>query len=257
MNPEQAEKVGCRGLGKFLKANSFQFCYFVRNMAYQCGMIQFAAMRDRRQIGGVGLDEQSVKRDKTGHFLDLQSVFERDDAGYGNVEAKGKGRFGHSKGFGKTVKHASNLAGALLCKDAQGVGSRLAGVNNQGLASFQGGPDMGAKALALPFQITLETVVIEPGFTDRDDFRVVGQANQGIYIRLLAILRIGMNPDRSVQVGEAPGQGEGSRKPLKRNASNQCPAYPVGLHGRHEFLLPTLKVREIEVAVRIDQQGIH
>ena len=71
------------------------------------------------------------------------------------------------------MHHPTRFPRALLLHDAQGIRSRLTGMNNQRLASFTRGPDMRAKAFALPFQIAGETKIVETGFADRHDARVI------------------------------------------------------------------------------------
>ena len=253
MQSEKVKKVACRGLSQVFQTDTLQLCHLFGDMTYQSGMVQLAAMRDRCQVGRIGLDEYPVKRHEACHLFDLQRILERNNARNGNVKAEGKSGPGHGKRLGKTMKHPSNLAGALLFKDPQSIGSGFASVDNQRLAGFPCSPDMGAKTLALPFQITFETVVVQSSLANRNDFRVFCKANQCVFIRFLAVLSVGMNADRRVQIGETLCQSQHSRKTLQRDSSDQCPTHLVGFHGVQKFFFPALKIREIEVAVRINQ----
>ena len=48
-------------------------------------------------------------------------------------------------------------------------------MDNQWLAAFLGGADMAAKAIALPFQIACQTVIVESGLANGHNFRVCCQ----------------------------------------------------------------------------------
>lgn len=43
-------------------------------------MVQFAAVRDGRQIGGIGFDKKPIKRNEACNLFDLQGILERDNA---------------------------------------------------------------------------------------------------------------------------------------------------------------------------------
>ena len=82
------------------------------------------------------------------------------------VETKRKRCFGNGHCLGKTVKDAADLARTFFFENPQGICRRLARVDNQRLAGFPCGTDVGAKPVALPFQIAFEAIVIQPGFPD-------------------------------------------------------------------------------------------
>ena len=108
---------------------------------------------------------------------------------------------------------------------------------------------MGAKTIALPFEIAFETVVIETCFANRHNFGVPGKANQRVFIRFLALLCIGMDPYCRIQIGKTLGQTQHPRKALQGHAGNQSPTDLVGFHGGQKICFPPLKIWEIEMAV--------
>jgi hypothetical protein len=130
-------------------------------------------------------------------------------------------------------------------------------MNNQWLARFPRGTDMGTEALALPIQIALEAVIIETGFADGHDPGMIRKPDQRFRIRIPSILRIGMDADGRIEVGITSGQCQHVGKTLECHARDQCPADTIGLHRGQQFVLPTRKIRKIEMTVGIDQKGIH
>ena len=60
----------------------------------------------------------------------------------------------------------------LVTHDRERVRGRRARVDDERLATLARRADMRAKAGALPFEVAFEAVIIEPGFSDRDDFRL-------------------------------------------------------------------------------------
>src|SRR6266487_5507342 len=81
----------------------------------------------------------------------------------------------------------------LLPHDAQRVLGGFPRVDDQGFPAIARGADMGAKALALPLEITAHAVVIEAGLADRDYARVPGKLHQPHRIHCSAVLVIRMH----------------------------------------------------------------
>jgi len=70
---------------------------------------------------------------------------------------------------------------------------------------------MGAKTLPLPFGGILVPVVVESGFTNGDDLRVVGEVKKAGFIRLFAVSVVRVNTDRGEQTGLAVGNERSCR----------------------------------------------
>ena len=77
-----------------------------------------------------------------------------------------------------------------------------------GLPHPPGGADVRAKPLTLPLQVAGQPVVVEAGLADREDLRVIGEADQilGADFALVRIVRVYAH--RRVQIRMALGQGE-------------------------------------------------
>src|SRR6266581_1709746 len=111
------------------------------------------------------------------------------------MESQGDHRLGHRPGLGETVHHPPYFGRALFPHDSQRVLGSLARMDDERLAAFAGGAYVGSKALALPDEITVQALVIEPGFADRDDPRMPCELDQPRRILRRAILMVWMHAD--------------------------------------------------------------
>ncbi len=73
-------------------------------------------------------------------------------------------------------------------------------MDNQGFAGGPGGTDVGAKTLALPFQVALQPVVVKAGFADCDDPGVLRQAHQFVHARFRRVFIIRVDADRCIDL---------------------------------------------------------
>ncbi len=112
---------------------------------------------------------------------------------------------------------------------------------------------MHAKALALPFEVTLEAVVIQARLADGDDFRMVRQVDQLLHGRLRGVLVVGMHTDRGEDMGILLGQREHLRKvrQVDRHAQGMRDLV-LGHLGQHLGHAGG-QFRKIDVAVGIDK----
>jgi len=147
-------------------------------MAHPSGFILLAAIRHRCKIGRIGFDQHAIERHAFGNFFEFFSLFESHNAGKGNVETQIERCVGHLLRFGKAVEYAADFVGFFFAQNAQRVFTCGAGMDNQRQAGFTRGADMAAKALALPFQIASQAIVIQTGFTYRHHFFPSGQLDE-------------------------------------------------------------------------------
>src|SRR5690606_3610418 len=125
-------------------------------------------------------------------------VAEGHDAGEGDAEVHVHRRARDLPGLAETVHHAADLARALLLQDAQGVGRRLPGVDDERLAAGARSADVAAEALVLPCGRLLGAVIVEPGLADRDDAGIGRSRDQLFHGRVAAAALVRVNPDRGV-----------------------------------------------------------
>lgn len=146
--------------------------------------------------------------------------------------------------------------GVLFAEDPGRVGIRLTGMDDQRQIGFAGGGDVGAEAPLLRCARTVLVVVVEPGFAEPDNLRVLGHADQvlgGDLLRLAGRL-VGMDAD-----GAPADVIETFRK-----RQHPIEARDVGADGQHHvdarFARPVNdavevvgKLGKIEMAVAVDQ----
>ena len=190
------------------------------------------------------------------HRLQFLGALERDDARERNIETLGHGGFGHGQRFGEAVHdagHATGVrAGALFLHQADRVVAGGARVDDQGLAGFARGANVDAEALALPFQVAFETVIVQAGFADGDDLRVVGQLDQLLHGRLRRVFIVGVDADRGEDVGMLLCQGEHLREVRQVDRHAQRVRHLVLGHLGQDFGHAGCQFREIDVAMGID-----
>src|SRR5690606_11074282 len=143
---EQAREIG-RGFGAdLLQRDTANFCELLRRVNDEARLIRLTTMRDRREIGGVGLDQVAVGRHKGGDLLDLLGIAERDNAGKGNVAAKGKRPSSKVRATGAAVEQEGETPlPRLFLENSRHVYVGLAAVDNQWKTSDPGSRDVPAE----------------------------------------------------------------------------------------------------------------
>ena len=195
-------------------------------------IVGLAAVRDRCKIGAVSLDQHAIHRHKTGHFAQVGCVLEGQDAGKGDVKAQIQRRPGHLCGLRKTVENATGRAGraifALFLQDGQGVVGSAAGVDDQGLVELLAGPDMSAKALALPFHVGhgayAQPVIVEAGFSDADHPRQAAAPDKIVQAGFGHVFIVRVHTHRGPEVVIGQGQAMYLVEFFQRGADAQGPA---------------------------------
>src|SRR5688572_16837310 len=166
---EQAKEVGAGGRSHLFQRDSAQPGDLLGHVLHQRGLVGLPAVGHRREVGRIGFDQHALQRHLTRDLPQRRRVLEGDDPGKGDVEAQRQRRARDLPGAREAMHDAAHLPGALLVHDAQGILGRLPHMDDERLAAATCGADMGAEALALPFGIALDAVVIQPGFPDRND----------------------------------------------------------------------------------------
>src|SRR5688572_21741051 len=127
-------------------------------------LIPFAAIRHRRQVRAVGLDQDPVARDDPRRLAQAVRFREADDTGERQVEA-GVERPPRHRGIAReAVEHAAN-ATALL-EDRKGVVGRLAGMDDHRSVELAGQRQLRGKHVTLHVARREVVVVVEPDFAD-------------------------------------------------------------------------------------------
>src|SRR5688572_19979735 len=132
---EQLEEVTASGVSDLVERNGFKPSNFLSYVLHQAWLVDLAAKRDRRQVGGIGLDQHAVQGNLPGDFLQGEGVLEGDDPGEGDPEVEIHGCLRLFPGPGKAVHDAPNLPRALLPQDSQGIGSGIPHMDDERLAA--------------------------------------------------------------------------------------------------------------------------
>src|SRR5437870_2694431 len=123
---KQAEKILRGRCAHSLGGNPAQPSDLFSNEAHKSRFVALAPVRDRCEVGSIGLDQHAFQRDATRHVLGLRCVLERHDAREGNVETKLERLLGDLPAFREAMHHATDVSGAFIMHDRQRVGSRSA-----------------------------------------------------------------------------------------------------------------------------------
>src|SRR6185437_12651924 len=160
--------------------------------------------------------------------------------------------------LGEAVHDAAHLLRAFLAQDGDGVLRGGAGVDHERLAALARGADVGAEALALPLEVALHAVVVEPGLADRDHLRVLRHADQLPDVGLPAIAAlVGMHPGGAPDVRQRARHLEHGRKRLERGADGERVRDAASGHALDDGRKVRAQLGEVEVAMGIDQHGSH
>ena len=128
----------------------------------------------------------------------------------------------HVPGFGEAMHHAADLIGPFLAHDGERVLGRATGMNHQRFATFTRSANVCAEPLSLPLKIAVQTVVIEPGFTNRLYLGVLRSREQIGDRRFFNVFIVGMHTRRCVNIRVPFRQGN-DRWPLRHgDADAHC-----------------------------------
>ena len=184
----------------------------VRNIG---GAVRLAAVRDWRQIGRIGLDQEELRRDPPCGILQV-----------------GRSGIGQLPGEARVVAALDDLLDAVhhaeAMQDDRGPlglagehGHRVvvgrARVDDQRQADFAGQADLGDERTHLRFGSGVLAEVVQAALADRDDLGMVGKSTDPFVIparELVGIVRV--DADRRVDLFELLGQFDGT---LARRAS--------------------------------------
>ncbi len=98
----------------------------------------------------------------------------------------------------------------MFFNHVQAIGPGIAAMNDNGKLGLLRQRHLVAKDAVLHFVWRMIVEVIEPNFSPRDDFGILGQASQFIQMLLRHFLRfMRMNPDRGVNPIVLFGEGQG------------------------------------------------
>ena len=174
-------------LGSTDKLGNFTDC-----MLYIIASIGLTAVRDRRKVGSVSLDEHTVKRNRLCASLNDRSVFIGDNPRKGNIPSAAYEILCHFGASRITMKNSANLrVTKYYCLKAVAV--RLAVVDDYGNVIFLCKSELCFKELSLLFLIILTPMIVESDLAKRDDlvlFSLIKQRSKICYCCFKGILLV-------------------------------------------------------------------
>src|SRR5690554_2075454 len=103
-----------------LDVHAAELCELRCSVRHVCGFIGFSSKRDRREVGGVGLDEEGIEGLMRRRVLDRLCVLEGDDPTETGDEAEIESLFGERTVLAETMDDSADVAGGFLAQDGEG-----------------------------------------------------------------------------------------------------------------------------------------
>ena len=129
------------------------------------GFVPFSPERNRREIWGIGLDEQPVARDQPQQGV-VCPFLERDDPGKRDVPPRIERELGERVRAGVAMQDADHASIAGIANYRSGVVFGIAGVNDNRLPHFLGQRDLRRERGSLRFSRRVVVVKVEATFAD-------------------------------------------------------------------------------------------
>lgn len=123
-------------------------------------------MRDRREIRGVGLDQNAIVWDRADHVVAIP-VLESDNSAEGHIPASVQRRARELGTTGEAVKHSEYSFDPGLANHRSGVVVGVACMHNHGAHESFGELELQGEGAALEVSRRVIVVVIESAFADR------------------------------------------------------------------------------------------
>ena len=135
----------------------------------------------RGEVGRVGLHQQTVGRNVARYVPEFAGFREGQDAGEADIAAERDAGLGQRAGGAEAVQEEGEVSPgiAFILQDCRDVVVGVAGMDGQRHAGQPGGADMGAEILLLHVARGAVVEVVQAGFADADDLRVVRHLGQG------------------------------------------------------------------------------
>ena len=113
-NSEHSKRVFVRGPDEVPRVLPTELGDAGGGVRYICGFIELSALRDRREIRCVGLDEDRVPGQRSSGVLDPDGLLERDDPAEGRDESQIEGLRGKRRVLAEAVDDAADVAGLFV-----------------------------------------------------------------------------------------------------------------------------------------------
>src|SRR5476649_2926650 len=207
---KQAEEILRRRSLELGDADALELGDLRGGMGHVGGLIGLAALRDRREVGRIGLHQQPLERNVAHDGAQALGRLEGDDARDRDIQAERQRAPRHLGARTEAVDHARESAlGILFLEHVAGLGVGIARMDDQRQAGLARRGDMDAEALGLFVARTVLVIEVEPGLADADHLGMARRLDQpfgGTLPLLLGLVRMDTNraPDIAVTLGDRP-----------------------------------------------------
>ena len=239
-------------------ADALELGHLGRGMGDEGGLVGLAALRHRREVGRVGLDQQPVERDVAHDGAQGLGRLEGDDARDRDVHAERQRPVRHLGARAEAMDQAGEGAlGVFLLEDVAGLAVGVAGMDDQRQAGLARRRDMGAEALGLLGARAVLVVEVEPGLADADDLGMARGLDQAVGRALPLLLGlVRMDADRAPDIAVALGDGAHLVELVEPGADGQHAGHAGGAGARQHAGLVARELGEVEMAVAVDQHQL-
>jgi hypothetical protein len=212
-------------------------------------------MRIRREIGGVRLDEQSLRRDFSCDRPQLLGALEGQDAGERDVEPELDTHLGKARTGGEAVQDGGERAlPRLLAQDRDHVLVGVAGMDDERQPACARGRDVRAEDAPLHVPRAVVVEVVEPGLADADAPRMARQRGDvGCRNARLLGCMVRMRADREEQLPMRLGELSVALEACDMGRDRDHAADASRLRPREHFRQAIRELREVEMTVAVDE----
>ena len=173
---EEAAGVGGGLEGEGIRGFVAEAGEFVEGVAGVGGFVPFAAVRDGGEVGGIGLDEQTVGGNGPHDVSQRSRFLEGDHSREGEVEAEIEADASRLGRPGERVHDPIQRSDARgFPQDSEDFGFGFAAVDDEGKAGFAREGEMTAEVVDLDLERGVVPVAVEAGLADRDDAGSAGE----------------------------------------------------------------------------------
>jgi hypothetical protein len=164
---EEALSVGSSRPAKLLRIITPNCGDLSERVRDPCGLVSLPAIRRRREVWRIGLDQKSIARHHPNQIV-VRPFLERYDPAERDVPAGGDGEFGQRLRPGITVKDSDDSSAACLRDYGSRIVFRVPSMDNYRALCLLGQRDLGRESRTLRSAGRVVVVVIEAALADRD-----------------------------------------------------------------------------------------
>jgi hypothetical protein len=164
---KEAFGIGGRHLAKLSAIDTPGTGDFVERACDPCRFVSLSAVRYRREVGRIRLDEQAIRENQSQQIV-IPPLLERHNTAERNVPPGFECELCQRMTAGVAVKNTEHAGIFGVANNGAGIVLGVAGVNNDGSLHFSRQGDLGRECIALGGSRRIVVMVIEAAFANRD-----------------------------------------------------------------------------------------